>query len=208
MDLDEFTSPRPKPWLRINGDSADFRFVTGDAVHVGPGFGGASAAQYSMTSSTTALDVSGPVSVTAGAAHTGTLRIPPLPLGAVVRITAGGLTNTAQAGDVCNFGLTIDGIEATGQTHISTGGGAIGTAGTEVRSSLTIVEGGAAVASISVSEWSSVGPGGGNTTLQTAQFDYDASVPHVFDIAVYFSRAAPGNNFTCYSCLCELVNAN
>lgn len=211
MDLKEFTSgfaavgppTAPKPWLNIAADG-----ILADSVHVGPGYGGASAAQYSQTSFVAVSNTTGPVSITAGATHTGSLTIPPLPVGAVVRITATGRTNTVALNNVCNFGIFIDGLPLTGPTNIDTQGNAISGAGTEVRAALTVYPSSGAVAFIAVSEVNSIGPGAGFTQIQTTPFPYDSSLPHAFDLQAYFNAADPGNNFTAYSVVCELVNAN
>ena len=200
MNLDEFTSgpPSVKPWLRINASH----------INVGPGDGCVSAAQYSQTSFVAVANTLGPSSITLGASHTGSLTVPPLPVGAVVRITATGRTNTSAANSVCNFGLAVDGGSKTGPTNISTQGDAISGAGTEVRAALTVYPSGGAVAFISVTEVNSVGPAQGFTQIQTTPFPYDNALPHAFDIQAYFNVADPGNNFTAYSVVCELINAN
>lgn len=199
MDLVEFASGPPsiKPWLVINASH----------IHVGPGDGPVSAAQYSQTSIVDVANTLGPVSITAGATHTGTLVIPPLPVGSVVRFTASGKVNTTPANAVCNFGILIDGLEKTGPTSISTGGNAI-SGFAEIKASVTVYPSANAVAFISVSEINSVGPGSGFSLLQTNQFSYDNTAAHAFDLAAYFSTASAGNNFAAYQVLCELVNAN
>lgn len=210
MNLQEFTNgfapigppTTPKPWLSIYAKG-----LLADSIHVGPGYGPVSAAQYSQTSVVEVINTTGPTSITAGGTHTGTLVVPPLPVGSIVRLTASGKVNTAIALDTCNFGVFIDGLPKTGPTNISTQGNAIAGAA-EVRATVTIYPAGAAVAFITVSEINLVGPGAGFTLLQTNPFTYDNTVSHTFDLDAYFNRADPGNNFAAYSVLCELVNAN
>lgn len=198
MDLKEFNSPLPKPWLNINANS----------VHVGPGGGGVSAVQYSQLSTVTVTNTVGPSSLSAGSTAIGSLTLPPLPIGSIVKLTAIGFSSLS-AGNSENFALYVNGVNVTGTTGMSSFTGS--NIGTEIQAYLAVRPSGMAVPSLFVQAGASSGFTG--VSAQGGQlgvpFAYsNALATNTIDLQVNFNVAAVTNSFICLSFFAELVGAN
>lgn len=198
MDLEGLNSgptPAQKNWLNpIVGT------LTAAEVKSGPSLAPAITSQYSQTSS---VVVSNTVlgSISAGATHVGTLTIPPLPFGAVVKMTAYGITATTGAS--ANYALYIDGKQATSPCG-STDAPTIVASPTRLTCYFTVKDPASscdAFVDAYINGVSSV-----DASDVQLDIDYDNTVSHQFDIFASFSAAAVGNSFSCSSFFVELSN--
>lgn len=198
MDLQALNTgtPATKVWL-----NPVVNVLTANSVVSGPGSGPVTVGQYSQTSS---VVVSNTVlgSISAGATHVGSLTIPPLPLGAVVKMTAYGVTSTTTAS--ANFALYIDGKQATSPTG-STGTPTIAAAATRLTTYFTVKDPASscdAFVDAYINGVSSV-----DASDVQLDIDYDNTMSHQFDLFASFSTGAVGNSFSCSSFFVELSNA-
>jgi hypothetical protein len=189
-------TPQVKPWLDINAGT-----ISAFSINAGPALGPVTTGQYSQTSS---VVVSNTVlgSISAGATHVGSLTIPPLPKGTIVKMTAYGVTSTTTAS--ANYALYIDGKQATSPTG-STGTPTIAAAATRLTCYFTVKD----PASSCDAFVDAYINGVSNADASDVQLDidYDNTVSHEFDIFASFSTAAVGNSFSCSSFFVELSNA-
>jgi hypothetical protein len=199
MDLQALNSgPTPTQKIFLNPIVGT---LTAGTVKSGPSLAPAVYSQYSQTSD---VAVGNTVlgSISAGATHVGTLTIPPLPFGAVVKMTAYGITSTTTAS--ANFALYIDGKQATAPTG-SVGTPTIVASATRLTCYFT-VKNPASSCDCFVDAYIN---GISNVDASDVQLNinYDNTVSHQFDLFASFSAAAVGNSFTCSSFFVELSNA-
>ncbi len=187
MDLKEFSDPLPKPWLNINANS----------VHVGPGAGAAQASQFTMLGSWSVSNVL-VGSITGTAASTGSLRIPPLPVGATVRVKAYG--SGAFTATTFGVSLVVDTVPVSGVASLA---GTIPAVGSLIEAILTVRPGAQATACV----WLVMGTQPPACSAP-APFAYDNTRAHNFDVLANFGVAAPGNNFLTTGFYVDLGNAN
>jgi len=108
MDLKEFTSPLPKPWLNINANS----------VNVGPNSGGASSCVYSQIGTTITPNVTTLSSLSSNSAAKGSLTIGPLPIGGTIRLRAAGVIRyTGASGSTLSIALIVNGVQCATATN-------------------------------------------------------------------------------------------
>lgn len=195
MDLQALNSgptPAQKEWLNpICGT------VTGGVIKGGPSLGPAVYSQYSQTSTIT---VSNTVlgSLTDTATFVGSLTIPPLSVGTVVKIAASG-AGSSNVGDSINFALYIDGKQATTPT---TFGANYGTnVATQINANVTI--GSASPSANFMVVASGHSPNGNFQPTIT----WNRAISHQIDIFMNANAADPSNGFVCSSFVVELSNA-
>lgn len=194
MDLASLNSgiPATKTWL-----NPVVNVLTAATINSGPSLGPAVVSQYSQTSS---IIVSNTVlgSISDTATFVGSLTVPPVPVGTIIKLKALGLSSVAAA--TVNFALYVDGKQATVPSG-TTGTPTFTNAATEVESYISIKA--AAVSAYCGANISGVQP---LSNLQLAA-TYDHTQPHILDIFASFSAAAVGNSFTCASFFVELSNS-
>lgn len=193
VDVNLFTNgtPAEKPWLNITANSVSALKFNG-----GPSLLPTVYSQYSQTSS---VIVSNTVlgSLTDGATSVGSLTIPPLNPGSVVKIKAYGLTSGSAAS--ANWSLYVDGKQATVPTDY--GSLTETNAGTVIESFITIKS---AQVSAFLSATVNNNPQHSNGQLNIT---WDPTVSHQVDIFAIFSAASSANSFTCSSFFVEISNA-
>ncbi len=172
--------------------------VEAKSIHSGPNNGPVSTCQYSQLSGVAVSNaLSG--SLSSGATFTGSLSLPPLPVGSVVKIVALG-SASALVGVFLNFALYVNGSSVL---PISGAVGAISNLGTKLEAYIVIKS--STVASLYfASNISGVIP----NSQQTATFIYDSESSNSIDLFVNFSAANILNAFLCTSFFVELSNAN
>lgn len=192
MDLKEFTSPLPKPWLVINAAS----------VHTGPGGGGAaSTTVYSQIAANSASNYTGNRSISGNAAATGSLTIPPLPVGAVIRMRANiGYNLTSGSSNLFLFlnGASIAQVQFTPPTVFAGSG--------RVEANLTILSGGLCKPTLHVFA-TDLGLSS-DDPVATGTPAYNNAINQTLDFQIGFGTANINNNFSCGQFYVELLNAN
>lgn len=197
MDLKEFSSPLPKPWLNINANS----------VHVGPGGGGTSnpvsTTAYSQTGLTTISNTNAIRSLSSNAAATGSLTIGPLPVGAVVHMKAyTGLTYNHTVGGGLTFYVNVNGSQAITTSNT-----------VQIQQDLNttlVFEADITVLPSSLAQGSLTATiaGFGSTIGASSNFALPANQANVFDFAFAFQNASTLNTLSCIQYYVELLNAN
>ena len=172
--------------------------LTANKVISGPSAGPVVTSQYSQTSTVTVTDtVLG--SITDGATFVGSLTIPALPIGAVVKIKADGIASGSAAS--VNYALYIDGKQATVPT--SFGNFSSTNVGVLIDSYITIKS--ASTASLILNaQMSGSAP---NSNFQIA-YAYDSTTSHQIDIFSNISAASLNNSFACGSFFVELSSVS
>lgn len=196
MDLQEFNSPLPKPWLNINANS----------VHVGPSGGGVSSSQYDQLTTKTVVNTTAATSLSSGTTAQGSLTLPALPAGAVVKLTATGVM-VIPAGQSSNFFLYINGSSVLGTAISSI---TVTNSGAKVEAFLAIRAGFVAPSLFALigNDSGSAGAGAvGGAAILPAAFD-NTLATNTVDLRVQHSAASGSQSFACTTFFAELVNAN
>jgi hypothetical protein len=194
MDLGLFIegTPQQKPWLNITANS-----ITALSVSGGPSLAPLTSGQYSQTSTVTVSNTL-LASLSAGSTAVGSLTIPPLPVGSVVKIAASGAGGSTVGGSI-NYALYVDGKQATTTT---TFGANYGTnVATQINANVTI---GSATASANFMVVASTHSSNGNFQ---PTITWDRTISHTIDIFMIASAADPSNGFVCSSFVVELSNS-
>lgn len=212
MNLQEFTSPLPKPWLNIVANS----------VHVGPG-GGPSGAPvsvtaYSKSGLTTISNTNVQTSLSGNAVARGSLALGPLPVGSVVRMRALGELNYAIApgGGISTF-LTVNGSNVftfpwpMPQANINL-------TPTEIEVVFTVLGGGLAAGSMRVlangyatylqnAPATEINPSGPPPPRPAIAFNN--TISNTVDLAILFGNASASNQWiNAYTYTVEVLAAN
>jgi hypothetical protein len=198
--LEDLSSSLPKPWLVINAAS----------VNAGPGGGGVSSAVWSQIASKSVIGSLTPQSITSGAAAVGSLVLPPLPIGAVVRMTLSGNLGL-DAGLNCQFAPYINGaIASTAFTQAAGGSGVATTGVAQIHVLLTVRAAGLAAISLL---WNSGGSAGPTVVLQgscsNSGFAFNpALLTNTLDVFAQFSGTGSSTNFVTQIGLLEITYPN
>lgn len=203
MDLTEFSGPiasgnqtnpqpwAPKPWLNINANS----------VHVGPGGGGASTTAYSQFANVSASNYTGQRSISANAAHSGSLTIPPLPIGAVIRMRANIGLNLQTSG--CTPRLMLNGAEIS---RVSFSSPTVLSGQASFDAEITILPSSLCKPTFYINPTDLGLASDDPSVTGTPAFNNAAS--NTLDFTIDFSVANANNNFSCTQFYVELLNAN
>ena len=197
MDYATLTAPLPKPFLSapLSWPTIDAHIINADIINAGPSAGPVVTSQYSQTSTNFVVNtILG--SLTDGATSIGSLTIPPLPLGSVVKITAFGEAAASSAS--VNYALYIDAKQSTAPTSI---GAFTGTNGVVIDSFITIKT--ASTASLMLR--ATMDPSNVGSNFQVTA-PYDSTISHQIDIFANISAASANNSFSCGSFFVELSN--
>jgi len=188
MDLKEFTSPLPKPWLNINANS------------VNTGGGPVSTTAYSMLGSTLIANTAVRSSLSSNTAATGSLTIGPLPVGAIVRLSASGTFLYADPpGGGYNFYLLVNGAQIIA---IPNNPGTVNATQLAFEGTIVVRPGGMAVATLFISA-----PGVTELrSVSSVPFALPAGQANTFDMALAFGIAAPSASYNCYYYFAEVLN--
>jgi hypothetical protein len=194
MDYQTLTAPLPKPFL---AQPLSWPVINANVINAGPLPGPVVVSQYSQTSSTFVVNTN-LGSLTAGATSVGSLTIPPLPVGSVVKITAFG--EAAANNDSVNYALYIDAKQATSPTAI---GIFTGTNGVVINSYITIKS--PTTASIILN--AQMNPSNTASNFQIAA-PYNSTISHQIDIFANIATPSANNSFTCGSFFVELSSVS
>lgn len=203
MDLKEFTSPLPKPWLNINANS----------VHTGPGGGGASSTVYSKLGVVSVINTMAQTPLSGGnAAAIGSRTLPPLPVGSVVRMTASGEFNyLGGSGVQVFFSLTVNGVTQL-QNLSFTSTTNINSNATEVQCVFTVLGSGQAAGRL-IADIAPDGPRLSRQAPTTASnptpvIAYNNAISNDVDLTVQFTSPGAGWSFlNCYNYTIEILSA-
>ncbi len=194
MDLGIITKGHPNDSPPLN---VVFNSVRANHFYGGPGYGPATVGKYSQISTITVANTDFG-SITDGATHVGSLTLPPLAVGSVVKISGTGLASATAAS--INYALYIDGKQAT----VPTAYGNISAA--QVSTSL--------LGSITVKSLSSVAcflqatmDNNASRSNNQLSFAYDSTVSHDIDIFAFISVTDPDNGFQCNNLVVEISNS-
>ena len=188
MDLKEFTSPLPKPWLNINANS----------VHVGPGEGSANSTVYSKFGVTTIGNTTALSPLSGGnAAAIGSRVLPALPVGASIRMECAGEVTATPATTSVEFFLLVNGA-AVMSCKFNLGGNPLNELAAKVSANMTVLGGGIAAGYLNVdifkvTSLNRVAPCDAGDLPALPPIPFDNTVPNTVDLAIQYSQAAVAN---------------
>jgi hypothetical protein len=189
LSLSTTGTPATKQWLNIKAGSVAASFVT-----AGPDLTPVTVGQYTQTENQVIANTDFG-SLTDGATHVGTLTIPLVSPGTVVKIKVTGAAVAAAAS--VNYALYVDGKQATSPTSF---GAFTGTNGVQLDSTICIQAGN--TSAFLNAQMSGSSPNSNNQISIT----WDQTLTHQIDIFAIISATSINNGFTCTSFFVELSN--
>lgn len=201
MDLKEFTSPLPKPWLNINANS----------VHVGPGGGSVNSTVYSKIGATTISNTSAESPLSGGnAAAIGSRTLPPLSVGTVVKLRATGeFSYSTVAGGGWTVALTVNGTDVISFSPVGVSGN-FNQAASIFEGSFTVLGGGnaAGLMTMDLQSFGLFGKTAPSAAGPIPFIPFDNTVSNTVDMTLKFGNASTSNNWgNAYTYTIELLSA-